>query len=232
MFTTFLRQQRVPFLLVILLLALHLLPQAIANGLEFNHAAIRDGQWWRLLTGHLLHTNHWHLLMNLGGLALIVLLHGMYYSGRALLVLLVIANAFIGLALLFFSPEIQLYRGLSGFLHALLICGCLIDIQRHLSSGWLILVGVFAKVIWEQMQGPSQEIAGLIGAEVGIDAHLYGALTGLLLFVGWSMLQPSPNDLKNQANATADNHGNNHENNHIKKHINSSSHDEPMTRSR
>lgn len=178
-----------PVALLSLFLLLQLFQAELQPWLAFDRQAITAGQGWRLLTGHLLHTNSWHLLMNLAGFILILLLHGMYYSGRGLLLLLMAGNLLIGLALYWFSPEIQIYLGLSGFLHALLVCGCLIDIQRNWSSGWLILVATFGKVLWEQYRGASQDVAALIGAEVAIDAHLYGALTGLVLFAGYYFSQ-------------------------------------------
>jgi rhomboid family GlyGly-CTERM serine protease len=168
--------------LALLLIILHLLRLELTPFLEFNRSAIYQGQWWRILTGHFMHTNTWHLVMNLGGLFLIMLLHGNYYRAIQLWVNVVLGCLLIGLALLFWSPQISLYVGLSGWLHALLVCGCCIDIQRHWSSGWLILAAVFGKVIWEQWQGASQDIVTLINAEVATDAHLYGATVGLFLY--------------------------------------------------
>lgn len=170
------------FSLAIMLIVLHLLRPELSPWLEFDRSAIYQGQWWRILTGHLMHTNTWHLVMNLGGLALIMLLHGMYYRPLQFWGILLLGNVLIGLALLFWSPQISIYVGLSGWLHALLVCGCCIDIQRQWSSGWLILAAVFGKVVWEQWQGASQDVVTLIEAEVATDAHLYGAVIGLLLY--------------------------------------------------
>ena len=168
--------------LAVILVILHLLRAELAPWLEFDRSAIYQGQWWRILTGHFLHTNSWHLVMNLGGLALIILLHGMYYRPIQLWLHLLLGSTLIGLAVLFWSPQITIYVGLSGWLHALLVSGCCIDIQRQWSSGWLILAAVFGKVIWEQWQGASQDVVTLIEAEVATDAHLYGAVVGLLLY--------------------------------------------------
>ncbi len=168
--------------LALLLIILHLLRLELTPILEFDRSAIYQGQWWRIVTGHFMHTNSWHLVMNLGGLVLILLLHGSYYRPLQLWLNLLLGCLLIGLALLFWSPQITLYVGLSGWLHALLVCGCCIDIQRHWSSGWLILAAVFGKVIWEQWQGASQDIVTLIDAEVATDAHMYGAAIGLLLY--------------------------------------------------
>lgn len=184
-FRTYLRQQRTPLAFILLFFLLQFFQADIGPWLEFNRAAIAQGQWWRLITGHWLHTNSWHLWMNMGGFGLILLLHGMYYNGKVLFSLLLGGSLLTGLALYWFSPATDIYVGLSGFLHALLVCGCLIDIRRHWSSGWLILIATFGKVFWEQLQGASTEVSTLIAAEVAIDAHLFGAFAGFLLFAGW-----------------------------------------------
>ncbi len=183
MFLSFLRSHLMAVLLFLTLILLHLLQDQLQPLFEFNRTAIYEGQWWRLVTAHLFHTNNWHLLMNLGGFVLIMLLHGAYYSNRRFVLNLFLGNLLIGLALLCWSPDISFYVGLSGWLHALLVCGCCIDIERHWSSGWLILLAVFGKVLWEQWQGASNEVVTLIGADVATDAHLFGAIVGLLLYV-------------------------------------------------
>lgn len=183
MLFSYIRSHAMAMTLFFILILLHLLQATLQPMFEFDRSAIYDGQWWRVLTGHLFHTNTWHLLMNLGGYVLIMLLHGAYYSNRRFVLNLLLGNLLIGLALLCWSPDISVYVGLSGWLHALLVCGCCIDIERHWSSGWLILIAVFGKVLWEQWQGASNEVVTLIGADVATDAHLYGALVGLLLYL-------------------------------------------------
>lgn len=150
--------------------------------LVFDADAIRQGQYWRLWTGHLLHTNGWHLVMNLAALAIITLLHGAYYRLHRLLIVVGLGFPAISMGLLWLSPELKQYVGLSGFLHALVVWGACIDIQRHITSGWLILGGAIAKVGYEQWHGADSNIAALIEAPVAIDAHLVGVATGILLY--------------------------------------------------
>lgn len=163
----------------VLLLALQLAPDSIRAVLEYHRA--QPGQIWRAFTGHLLHSNPWHLLMNLGAFLLILMLHQTYYSLKSFGVLLLSGCIGISLLLYLFSPGIQIYVGLSGWLHCFLTIGAMLDIRHRIQSGWLILLGVIAKVVHEQWQGPDADLARLIDANVAIDAHLYGLICGLLL---------------------------------------------------
>ena len=54
-------------LLAALLLLLALLPEPMQQWLRYDRSALQTGQYWRLFSGHLLHSNGWHLLMNLAG---------------------------------------------------------------------------------------------------------------------------------------------------------------------
>jgi rhomboid family GlyGly-CTERM serine protease len=169
---------------VILLLAL--LPETVQSWLIYERNALLQGQIWRAFSAHLLHSNHWHLLMNIAGLLLVMLLHGGYYRWRMLLLLWFFCAGTISSMLYLFSPQIHVYVGLSGLLHAMLAMGAIKDIQLNQRSGILLLVGLLAKVLWEQWQGPDLALAELINASVATDAHLYGVVAGLI--TGLSLL--------------------------------------------
>ena len=164
---------------VLLLVILHFLPDSVRTVLEYHRA--QPEQIWRVLTGHLLHSNHWHLVMNLGALLLMLMLHQLYYSLNSFALLLLCGCVGISALLYQFSPDIKIYVGLSGWLHCFITVGALLDIKHKTQSGWLILLGVIAKVAYEQWQGPDAELAALIDANVAIDAHVYGVICGLLL---------------------------------------------------
>jgi rhomboid family GlyGly-CTERM serine protease len=163
----------------VLLALLHLLPDSIRSVLEYHRS--QPEQIWRAFTGHLLHSNHWHLMMNLGALLLMLMLHQLHYQLKSFVLLLLSGCLGISVLLYLFSPDIQIYVGLSGWLHCFITVGALLDIRHKIQSGWLILLGVIAKVAYEQWQGPDMELAALIDANVAIDAHLYGVICGLLL---------------------------------------------------
>jgi len=178
-FRTFSSFQWSLLVFVVVLIILHFLPENLRSVLEYHRA--QPVQVWRALTGHLLHSNHWHLVMNLGALLLMLMLHQLYYSVKSFVFLLLVGCVGISLLLFLFSPDIHIYVGLSGWLHCFITVGALLDIKHKIQSGWLILLGVIAKVAYEQWQGPDAELAALIDANVAIDAHLYGVICGLLL---------------------------------------------------
>jgi rhomboid family GlyGly-CTERM serine protease len=169
-----------PILITLLAFILWWAEPISSDYLAYIATDIEHGQWWRILTGNLLHTNTPHLLLNLGGLWLLFALHFQYYSYRWLVLVGFMCLA-VGMGIWLFSPKIQWYVGLSGVLHGLFVLGAFYDIKHQLKSGWLLLLGVLIKVGYETQFGASQEVANLIGANVATDAHLYGALSGLTI---------------------------------------------------
>lgn len=151
--------------------------------LAYERELVTHQQWWRLITGNFLHTNLNHLLLNSAGVALLWALHGQYFAIKTYLVYVLLLCTLTTLGIYGFAPQLHWFVGLSGALHGLFILGAYCDIRCGLKSGWLLLVGVLAKVVHEQIWGASQDIATLIDAKVAIDAHLFGSLAGLLLIV-------------------------------------------------
>jgi rhomboid family GlyGly-CTERM serine protease len=175
-----------PYLLLAgIILCLALLPEAWQSALRYSRSGIAEGPYWQLITGHLLHSNIWHLLMNLAGLLLVMLLHGRYFSAAELAIQWLFGAAIISAALYAFSAGISVYVGLSGLLHAMLATGAIIDIRKRQRGGWLLIIGLIGKVLWEQWQGPDANLSKLIDANVAIDAHFFGVLAGVMIAAGY-----------------------------------------------
>ncbi|MEC7509473.1 MAG: rhombosortase, partial [Pseudomonadota bacterium] len=49
------------------------------NYLAYDRYAIQGLETWRIVSGNIVHTNGYHLLLNLAGLALLWALHGEHY---------------------------------------------------------------------------------------------------------------------------------------------------------
>lgn len=167
---------------IVLVVLLFLIPQS-SELLEYNRSDILAGQWWRILSGNFLHTNLAHLLLNIAGIVLLWALHGEYYSPRRFVLVITVCAIGTTLSLLYLTPQMHQYVGLSGALHGVFVWGALNDIRRNVHTGWVLLAGITVKITFEQIVGPDEDIAALIDASVAIDAHLFGAITGCLLFM-------------------------------------------------
>ncbi|WP_299809504.1 rhombosortase [uncultured Shewanella sp.] len=168
------------FALVITLICVSFFYLQLDALLAYQRNLIIDGQWWRLISGNLLHTNAWHLYMNLAGFWVILGLHEQHYRAKGLCLVFFILCLMQGLGLLVFFPNLIGYVGLSGMLHGLFTYGAVLDIRSGLKSGYLLLLGVCLKVAYEQYFGASLEMTQLIDARVATEAHLVGLISGLI----------------------------------------------------
>jgi rhomboid family GlyGly-CTERM serine protease len=151
--------------------------EALRGALRYDRAAVATGQVWRLVTGHLVHLDAGHALLNAAGLVLLwVLFAGLrtpaYWLGVALMSLLAIDAGFWWL-----EPQLAWYVGASGLLHGLMAAGTLCLIQDRDRIGIPTALVFAAKIAWEQRVGP---LPLETHATVIVAAHLYGALGGLL----------------------------------------------------
>ena len=112
------------------------------------------------------------------------LLHGFHFSVKSYAVLVLLLCLLEGVGLFFFYPSLYGYVGLSGMLHGLFTFGAIQDIRAKYLSGWALLLGVFAKVSYEQYFGGSEDVTALIGARVATESHLIGLCAGLLCALG------------------------------------------------
>jgi len=153
----------------------------INDELEFNRQLIEQDQLWRLFTSQFVHANWAHLGLNCAGIALIWLLHGEYTSPSRYGFNIATLAIWCGLGVFWFCPTITIYTGLSALLHGVIIWGAIKDVTVGLKSGYVLFIGVWVKLIAEQINGPSADIGALINSTVAVDAHLIGAIGGVLL---------------------------------------------------
>ena len=153
------------------------------NELEFNRPLIEQGQLWRLFTSQFVHANWIHLGLNCAGISLIWLLHGEYTTSKQYSFNIALLALWCGLGGYWVCPTIIIYTGLSALLHGVIVWGAIKDVTVGLKSGYILFIGVWIKLILEQVNGPSAEIGQLIQSTVAVDAHLIGAIGGVLLAV-------------------------------------------------
>lgn len=172
-----------PLIKVILTLSVMILfLQFFQETFVFKRAEINQGEWWRLISGNLVHTNYPHMLLNLCGLWIIGFLFLDHIKPKSFLISLFILLVIVGLGIYFFSPVLMWYAGLSGALYGLFLIGALYaTLNRDYFTGVPLLILVPVKIIWDNIYGGSQSSAELIGAPVATDAHLYGMIGAILI---------------------------------------------------
>ena len=160
--------------------------QMIQPDLLYQREAILTGEAWRLWTGHLVHTNHYHLLLNLAGFWIFLLLCGSALHLKLLIFSILFASTVIGLALLTLHPEIKWYAGLSGVLYGLFLIGavCLAVAGEILS--FIALTALIAIKFGSSWLGETdQTTQNMIEARIVDEAHIYGVLAGIAIVVCW-----------------------------------------------
>jgi rhomboid family GlyGly-CTERM serine protease len=148
--------------------------------LRYQREAIADGEFWRLFFGHLAHLGISHLLLNIAGLLLIWFLVGHRFRNIQWIAIVLICVAGIDLGFWFLDKQLNWYVGLSGLLHGLLLAGAIAGISAAKTESLTILVVVLAKLAWEQIFGPLPGSEASSGGNVIVNAHLYGAIAGVI----------------------------------------------------
>jgi len=140
-------------------------------------ARTQQGEWWRLISGHLVHLNwqhYWCDLLTLGLVLLLCCRLEKRLSNVALTALL--SAAAVSLALMVTRP-VDVYGGLSGISTGLLSCAALRLISLEARIRGAVLLGAILFKICLEQQGMS-----ISGVPPVWQAHCAGAVAGVLIF--------------------------------------------------
>jgi rhomboid family GlyGly-CTERM serine protease len=143
---------------------------------RYERVAVAAGQWWRLITAHVVHLDLRHALLNATGLALLWALFARSYRLGQWLVAVSITVICIDLGFWFLSPQLEWYVGASAVLHGVFACGCLAMIRQRDRIGYFAGAVFAAKILWEHWVGPLPFEAPELVVTV---SHLYGAIGGV-----------------------------------------------------
>ncbi len=164
---------------------------SVRDVLSYDRDALEAGQLWRLVSGHFVHLGWSHLWLNLAGLALVAWLVGQAFDWLGWVYVGFVSIAAIDAGFWFLYRDLGWYVGLSGLLHGLLAAGLLRGVAVRDREAVILAVFVTAKLVWEQVVGPLPGSESTSGGAVIVDAHLYGALGGLLgALLSWRRDRP------------------------------------------
>lgn len=151
---------------------------------EFSRSAIAQGDWWRLLTGNLVHISWAHLFFDYAGFVVIWYLFQRQVTFWQWLWLLAVSAGSVGLGLWLWQPQLAYYLGISGVLHGMFAFAATLTWRQDKLFAGVALALLALKILWEQTRGTLSN-PEMVGAPIVVDAHLYGALGGLL---AWGLL--------------------------------------------
>jgi rhomboid family GlyGly-CTERM serine protease len=148
----------------------------------YDRAGIEAGEWWRLLTGHLVHADVAHLAANV--LALVILggvLESLQRLGIKTVLLLVSFGIVVIDAVLWLElPGLVRYCGFSGVLNTLFIVA--VYEQWRSSGDWLyraLAIGGLGKIAIES--GSAGAVLPLSSLPSVTEAHFAGFVAGVVL---------------------------------------------------
>jgi len=163
-------------------LAVYLILGPAPEAWVFDRVAIAGGDWWRLITGHWVHSDLTHACWDIAALLALGALFEEKLQWRLPLALLA-GTAGVDLWLWWAEPTLSYYCGLSGILNSLLVVG-LAYLWRDLRHPLILLTAVAAalKIIVEIHVG--QALLTQTAWPSVPAVHAAGFLSGLLLAWG------------------------------------------------
>jgi rhomboid family GlyGly-CTERM serine protease len=157
--------------------------EPVAAGLAWERGAILHGELWRLWTGHLVHFSASHA--GADGLAMVALgLLAEPLIGSRRYARVLAGGAFaISLGLLALAPGLHEFRGASGLAVLSAVLGGVLAWRRYPASRPMLCCAALAlasKTLWEAFAHTAAFTDLPAGVEVAWQAHLLGALLGVL----------------------------------------------------
>ena len=149
---------------------------------RFNRRLVEQGDVWLLLSGHIVHLNWSHWALNMAGLAIVAFFFSSHASVKQWLVVILVSASVINAGLWWWMPDIRTYVGLSGVLHGLFLYGALREIRFYPASGYVLVTVLLGKPCWEFFNGALPGSEEMTGGRVLTEAHLLGAIGGILVW--------------------------------------------------
>jgi len=177
-----------PWLVIaVLMMVLQAAPDNWHATLRYDRDALAAGEAWRILTANFIHLGWNHLWLNMAGFLMIGWLFADEAPAPVWFAVLLVCCMASSVGLYWWTPNAHWVVGMSGALHGLFVFGAMCWILSGDRMGWGLLLGVSAKLAWEQTAGAMPFSAGVVGGPVVTEAHLWGAIGGLCAGLGYGV---------------------------------------------
>lgn len=162
-----------------LTVVLALAGDATRESLQWTRSGVQQGEWWRLVTAHIVHLDFFHALLNALVLIFLAELFGCAFSLARHGCNALIGILFIDAGLLWLG-NLEWYVGLSGLLHTFAAASIVrLIVDRHDRVAWGVALFGLVKIVYENTMG-AMPFSGR-EASVVTDVHLFGVLIGMVL---------------------------------------------------
>jgi len=115
---------------------------------RFKRDLAEQGDVWLLLSGHIVHLNWSHWLLNMAGLAIVAFFFSAHAGIKQWVMVILVSVCVINMGLWWWMTDIYSYVGLSGVLHGLFLYGALREIRYYPASGYVLVAVLLAKLSW------------------------------------------------------------------------------------
>lgn len=153
----------------------------ISAELRWDRALISEGEVWRLLSGHLVHSGWPHALVNLAALILLATVLGNTFPARTWLALMPATAVVVGTGLMM-DGIWDRFIGFSGVLHGLIAAALSANTLR--AARWKNYHAAGLAALWLKVLVECVGFApapAWLDVPVAVTAHLWGALAGTVL---------------------------------------------------
>ena len=186
--------QKIPlsvFTVALILFAISLLFQIEQEIFHINtlayHRTTFIAQWWQCVTANLVHANWMHWLLNILNFFALIILFGYALSGIELIIFYLLSSIFIICCIYLYSDQVTSYVGASGVLYSLAVYGGIVTFKYNKIVSSLVLIYVAVKIFAHNWINSIMGVDILLGnLHIITDAHLYGALFGVIFGIAKS----------------------------------------------
>lgn len=148
--------------------------------LAYDRSLIAAGEYWRLLTGNLVHLGWYHWFLNEMGLVVLVLLCPEKLSPQVWARRVLFLSLGMATCLYFFVPGLGSYVGMSGVIHGLFVLGLMPQVMKKDLIAFGCIAYLLGKIAYELYAGAPVSDEQAIGGSVVVESHLYGSLSAFV----------------------------------------------------
>jgi rhomboid family GlyGly-CTERM serine protease len=170
--------QLVSFFTVLFLFCCILQLNNLQDYTAFDIAAIENGQYWRIISGHFAHYDWQHFAMNMAGAALCLVVFAEDIKPIHWPLSTLAISLFSSLAMFYDNFGLNGYVGFSDVLHGWVVLGAIGIMQKQRWLGLTVLAFTLAKLVYEFYYGALSQ--DNLAIPVATESHIYGAIAGLL----------------------------------------------------